>query len=122
LADARPIAVIDDDESVRLSIAGLLRSLGHAVRVFASAEDYVAALAGADFSCVVCDIHLPGMSGLDLQQWLRTRGRERPIVFVSAYADAPMAARTVAAGAVCCLAKPFAADALIACIATALGE
>ncbi len=114
------ICVIDDDESMRLSLEGLLRSLGHAVSCFPSAESFLASPARARCACVISDVHMPGMSGVDLQAAMRSDGVAAPFVFITAFDDDKARARAMAAGAVCFLKKPFDAAALIACLERAL--
>jgi FixJ family two-component response regulator len=80
----RLIAVIDDDESFRMALVESLRSLGYGARGFASAEDFIAGEADASYDCVITDIHMPGMSGLDLARLLTERPRGVPVVMVTA--------------------------------------
>jgi FixJ family two-component response regulator len=114
------ICVIDDDESVRLSLEGLLRSLGHAVRSFASAEEFLGSPVHARCACVISDVQMPGMSGLDLQEKMRAARLATPFIFVTAFGEGQTRARAMNGGAFCFLRKPFDADALIACLDRAL--
>jgi FixJ family two-component response regulator len=114
------IAVIDDDESFRMSLVDSLSSLGYAADGYPSAEDYIGAIADKSFDCVVTDIHMRGMSGLELMQRLAARGLTIPVVLVTANADINLEARATAAGAVCLLIKPFEIDDLIKCIEEAV--
>jgi len=107
------VSVVDDDESVRESLPDLLRELGYAVRVFPSAEGFLASDSVAETGCLVLDIAMPGMTGLDLQRELAARGREIPIVFITAQADETVRARVLEQGAVECLFKPFSDTVLI---------
>ncbi len=120
VSDSLPIAVIDDDESVRLSLDGLVRSLGYAARTFASAEAFLASGAGAGWACIVCDINMPGMSGLELQERLKRSGVATPLILMTAYADAGTLVRAEKAGAACFLRKPFDAQRLIDCLHDAM--
>lgn len=120
MSDFLPIAVIDDDDSVRLSLDGLVRSLGYAVRTFASAEAFLAAGAGAGWACIVCDVNMPGMSGLDLQDRLKRSGVATPLILMTAYADTGTFLRAEQSGAACFLRKPFDAQRLIDCLHAAL--
>ncbi|MCW5772507.1 MAG: response regulator, partial [Rhodospirillaceae bacterium] len=113
MPDIMHIAVIDDDESMRLSLAGLLRSLGHAVRGFASAEEFLAA--EADFTCILSDLRMPGLGGLGLLERMRSSGRATPVILMTAFADAAAEARAARAGATGFLRKPFDAASLLAC-------
>jgi FixJ family two-component response regulator len=113
------IAVVDDDEAVRVSLEGLVRSLGYAVRTFGSAETYLESGCAPD--CVVSDVQMPGMSGLDLKEALNTAGTTTPVILITAFADdAATRARADALGATCLLRKPFTADSLIGCLERAL--
>jgi FixJ family two-component response regulator len=107
------IAVIDDDESFRVALVESLSSLGYGSSGYASAEDYVAAMVGAPFDCIVTDIHMPGMSGLDLMKLLVARGSAIPVILITARSDSNLEAKAVAAGAVCLLRKPFEINDLI---------
>lgn len=114
------IAVIDDDESVRVSLEGLVRSLGHRVCSFASAEAYLGARAACD--CVISDLQMPGgMDGIELIEALAASGDATPVILITAFADAHIKARAEKAGAACCLKKPFDGAKLIDCLNAALG-
>jgi len=106
------VSVVDDDESVRESLPDLLRELGYSVRAFSSAEEFLASDCVAETGCLLLDIAMPGMSGLDLQQELTVRGQEIPIVFITALADETVRPRVLEQGAVECLFKPFSDTAL----------
>jgi FixJ family two-component response regulator len=114
------IAVIDDDESFRLAIVENLCSLGYGARGFASAEDFLDRDSEAPFDCVITDIHMPGLSGLDLARLLTARQPRVPIVMVTARSDLGIEARAAAGGAICLLRKPFRMNALTDCIEKAL--
>ena len=116
------VAVVDDSESVRESLPDLLEQVGFAVRAFESAEAFLASEAGNDVSCLILDVGLPGMSGPDLQQELRRRGKAIPIVFITAQGDKSLRPRLIAAGAVACLFKPFSDMALFGAVNDALGS
>ncbi len=110
------IAVIDDDDSFRVALVESLSSLGYGVDGYASAEDYIRGIGGKSFNCVVTDIHMPGMSGLDLMKRLAAQGSTTPVVLITARSDANLEAKATAAGAVCLLRKPFEIKDLIGCI------
>jgi FixJ family two-component response regulator len=114
------IAVIDDDEPFRTALLESLRSLGYGARGFASAEEFVAAEGDGDCDCVITDIHMPGMSGLDLKQLLAVRDCRVPVIMITARAEPRLDVRVAASGAVCLLRKPFEASALIGCLERAL--
>jgi FixJ family two-component response regulator len=116
------ISVIDDDASVRAATNNLLSSHGYTVRTFASAEDFLQSAHPDDSSCVVADVQMPGMSGLDLLQQVRTRGNDVPFIFITAFPDESVRARALKVGAICFLAKPFAGPVLIGCVETALNR
>jgi len=114
------VAVVDDDESVRESLPELLAQLGFAVQVFASAEDFLASLAVAQTHCLILDIAMPGMSGPELQDELRTRRLDIPIVFITGQRDAAIGPRMMERGAIDVLAKPFSEAALLRAVNAAL--
>ena len=114
------IAVVDDDESFRIALVESLSSLGYGADGYASAEDYIGSFVGKRFNCVVTDIHMPGMSGLDLTEYLASQGSTTPVVLITARSDADLAARAAATGAACLLRKPFEIGELIACIEGAM--
>lgn len=114
------ISVVDDDESVRESLPDLLKELGFAVQAFSSAEEFLASDCLGETNCLVLDIAMPGMSGLDLQQELRLRRQEIPIVFITAHADETVRPRLLERGAVECLFKPFSETALLEALNAAL--
>jgi FixJ family two-component response regulator len=114
------VAVVDDNESVRESLPELLQQVGCSVQAFASAEAFLDSDAADGTTCLVLDVGLPGMSGPDLQQELRRRGKPIPIVFITAQGDKSLRPRLLAAGAVACLFKPFSDTALIDAVETAL--
>jgi FixJ family two-component response regulator len=114
------IAVVDDDESFRMALVDSLSSLGYGARGFLSAEDFIAWEARASYSCVITDIHMPGMSGLDLARLLTGRRRGVPVIMVTARSNLGIDHQAAANGATCLLRKPFKTEALIDCIEKAL--
>jgi FixJ family two-component response regulator len=110
------IAVIDDDESFRVALVESLSSLGYGSSGYASAEEYVRMTEISLVNCVVSDIHMPGMSGLDLMKHLAARGETTPVVLITARSDANLEAKAAVAGAACLLRKPFEINELIECI------
>ena len=114
------IAVIDDDDSFRVALVESLSSLGYETSGYASAEDYLRGIEDGSFDCVITDIHMPGMSGLDLTKRLAAGGSTAPIVSITARSDSSLEAKVAAAGAVCLLRKPFEIDELIKCIEGAI--
>jgi FixJ family two-component response regulator len=114
------IAVIDDDESFRIALVESLFSLGYGAHGFASAEEFIAWEADASCDCVVTDIHMPGMSGIELARLLISRPRHLPVVLVTALSDSHIDAHAATTRAICLLRKPFKTDALIDCLDKAL--
>lgn len=115
------VAVVDDSDSVRESLPDLLEQVGLAVRAFDSAEAFLESNAAVTACCLILDVGLPGMSGLDLQQELGRRGSDLPIVFITAQGDPTLEPHLLAAGAVACLFKPFSDTALIEAVEVAMG-
>jgi FixJ family two-component response regulator len=114
------VSVVDDDESMREALPDLLRQFGFAAEAFASAEAFLASEFVGETSCLLLDVAMPGMSGPDLQQELTRRRQRIPIVFITAYGDAPVLRRLLARGAVRCLVKPFSDAALLDAVGAAL--
>jgi FixJ family two-component response regulator len=107
------ISIVDDDESVREAIESLLKSVGYIAKVFPSAGDFLRSGQLDDTGCLILDVQMPGMSGLELQSRLMASKSPVPIIFISAHADAEARARALEAGAVGFLQKPFSEDALL---------
>jgi FixJ family two-component response regulator len=114
------ISIIDDDASVRVATNRLVRSLGYVAHTFASADEFLRSSQANESSCVIADIQMPGMSGVELQRRLLSRGYGLPIIFVTAFPDEGIKARVLEAGAVCFLTKPFDGPTLIKYLDTAL--
>jgi FixJ family two-component response regulator len=114
------ITIIDDDESVREATKSLVRSLGYKAAVFASAEEYLQSERLDDSSCLITDLHMPGMSGADLQDRLIADGRQIPMIFMTAYYEEKVRDRVIDAGAYGFLRKPFNDESLIECLDKAL--
>ena len=118
---ARPlVSVVDDDESVRESLPDLIREFGFAAQAFSSAESFLASDVVNETSCMILDIAMPGMSGLDLQEELRRRRPDIPIVFITGNGDRTVRRRLLTQGAAECLFKPFSDLALLEAINAAL--
>ena len=101
------ISIVDDDDTVRRATEGLVRSLGLATRTFESAESFLQSSLVSDTRCLILDVQMPGMSGIELQNHLSYLGFDIPIIFVTAYPDETVKARALHAGAVDFLHKPF---------------
>jgi FixJ family two-component response regulator len=116
------ISVIDDDASVRAATNNLLSSHGYQVHTFASAEEFLQSAGLNGSSCVIADVQMPAMNGLDLLAHIRAQGHAVPFVFITAFPEEGVRARAMKAGAICFLAKPFAGPALINCVEAALNR
>jgi FixJ family two-component response regulator len=116
------ISVIDDDASVRTATDNLLSSHGYLVHTFASAEEFLQSARLSDSSCVIADVQMPAMSGLDLLSHVRAQGYVAPFIFITAFPEDSVRARALKAGAICFLAKPFAGPALINCVEAAVNR
>jgi FixJ family two-component response regulator len=116
------ISVIDDDASLRAATDNLLRSLGYTVYTFVSAEEFLRSAHFNDTSCVIADVQMPGMSGVDLQAQLLTQGHSVPFIFMTAFPEEAIRARAMKAGAICFLTKPFDRLTLTRYLDTALGR
>jgi len=114
------VFVVDDDESVRESLGGLIRSAGLRVETFASAQRFLAGPRADAPSCLVLDVHLPGLSGLDLQKRMAEANIEIPIIFITGRGDIPTTVRAMKAGAVEFLTKPFRDHELLDAIGQAI--
>ncbi|MBV9891690.1 MAG: response regulator [Rhizobacter sp.] len=119
-APAPVISIVDDDESVRLATELFMASLGYQTRLFSSAEDFLRSSGAEETCCLIIDVQMPEMDGIELQAALKARGREIPTIFITAFPTEDIATRARAAGAVGFLTKPFKATALIGCIESAL--
>jgi FixJ family two-component response regulator len=116
------VSVIDDDESVRESMPDLLREFGFAAHAFSSAEEFLLASESiGETRCLILDIAMPGMTGLDLQRELKKRGHKIPIIFITAQKDEAVRERAFEQGAAEFLQKPFSDTALLEAMNTALG-
>jgi FixJ family two-component response regulator len=116
------ISIVDDDESMRESTKGLVRSLGYQAAAFASAEEFIQSDSLDNTSCLIADVQMPGLSGIDLQRWLIDRGVQMPTIFITAFPEEVTRLRAVKAGAVGYLGKPFSEESLLKCLDMALGS
>jgi len=114
------ISVVDDDDSVRESLSGLIRSIGFGAMVFASAEEFLTSDRLSDTDCLILDVRMPGMNGLELQRRLATNHFTIPVIFITAHGDEEARVRALNGGAVEYLLKPFSEEALLSAIDTAL--
>ena len=114
------ISIVDDDESIREAVKGLMKSLGYRVEVAASADEFLRSPLVRRTSCLIADVQMPGMTGLDLHRHLSASGKVIPTVLITAYPDDGVRERALAAGVIGYLSKPFDDNDLLACIRAAL--
>jgi two-component system response regulator FixJ len=118
----RLVFIVDDDEAVRDSLDLLLESAGHAVQAFEAAADALAACRSRLPACIVTDVRMPEMDGLEFQEKLSEAGIRVPVIVMTGHADVPLAVRAMKAGAVDFIEKPFSDDAILASIDTAMAR
>jgi FixJ family two-component response regulator len=118
---AQSISIVDDDEDVRKAVHAVLKSAGLLPRSFASAEEFLGSGQRGETACLIADIEMPGMNGLDLQARLAEDGCRIPIIFITAYGDTRTRMRAMKAGALDFLEKPFGHNVLLERIRAALG-
>src|SRR5450432_4192625 len=116
------ISIVDDDEAIREATKGLVRSLGYEAATFASAEEFLQSDSVANTSCLITDVQMPGLSGIDLQQGLIVRGIQMPTIFITAFPEERTRQRALTAGAFGYLGKPFSEESLVSCLDKALGR
>ena len=114
------IAIVDDEQSMRDATKALVRSLGYHASTFGSADEFLKSEQVHDTSCLITDVQMPGLNGIDLQDRLIARGHCIPIIFMTGYPTDSVRARAMKAGAVCFLNKPFSEDHSIGCLQKAL--
>ena len=114
------ISIVDDDQSIREATESLIRSVGFRTEVFASAEDFLKWKERESTACLILDVRLPGISGLELQRLLTSVRSRIPVIFITAHGDAQTRERAIAAGAVEFLQKPFSEEALLEAVHAAL--
>ena len=122
MSGAALISIVDDDDSLRISLYNLIRSVGFGVQGFPSAEAFLNSNQPGDTACLILDVRMPGMSGLDLQRQLVADNSRIPIIFITSHADDDARARALEAGAVAFLYKPFREEALLKAIDSALNQ
>jgi FixJ family two-component response regulator len=116
------ISIVDDDAWARRGLGDLIQSLGYETRLFASAEQFVESGSIEDTSCLITDLWMPGLSGLQLQSRLRDEGHRIPLIVMTAYPTESHRAQAIARGATCFLSKPLDEDSLVACLTHALQQ
>jgi CheY-like chemotaxis protein len=116
------ISIVDDDASVRTATARLLRSLGFSAHAFASAQEFLSSPRMIDTSCLIADVQMPGMSGVELQEHLTAHGHSTPIIFITAFPEQQIRERAMNGGAIGFLSKPFDESRLLECVERALAR
>jgi len=116
------IAVVEDDDALREALSDLLQVVGLSCRTYAKAESFLAANAPGAFSCLITDVRLPGISGLDLLERLRGLGSTMPVIVITSYTDPGICSRAMASGAQAYLTKPLADNVLLQHLKRALGR
>jgi len=116
------ISIVDDDAWARRGLGDLIQSLGYETRLFASAEQFVESGSIEDTSCLITDLWMPGLSGLQLQSRLRNEGHHIPLIVMTAYPTESHRAQAFAGGATCFLSKPLDEESLVACLDHALKQ
>ena len=114
------ISVVDDDESMREAIRGLMRSLGYRAQAFRSAEEFLTSRQVLHTCCLIADVQMPGMTGLELHRHLVALGKTIPTILITAYPDDSVRERALGDGVVGYLSKPFDENDLLACIQSSL--
>ena len=114
------ISIVDDDEAFREAMTSLMKSLGFEVEAFSSAEAFLGSPHLGSTSCLIADVHMPNMTGIDLHRQLLASGRTIPVILITAYPDDNVRARALAAGVICYLSKTFDDDALLGFVRSAL--
>ena len=120
--DSPLVAIVDDDDSIRRATRSFLRAASYATAEFGDAESFLSSAARASTACLVADMKMPGMSGLDLCESLIAKGQAIPTVLITAYSEEATLARARKAGIDCCLIKPFAPEQLLECVREALAK
>lgn len=116
------IAIVDDDAAVRVGLRNLLRSYGYAAHDYDSAQALLDSGALGDYHCVITDLQMPGMSGIELLEQLRRDGNRLPLILMTAFPEAVLRKRALQGGASCFLSKPFEANELLRCLNQASGN
>src|SRR5260370_33005756 len=120
MSDAALIAIVDDDVMVCEATKDLVETFGFDARTFASAGEFLKSDCVPGISCLIADVQMPGMNGLQLHRKLIASGRHIPLIFSTAFPDEPLRKRALRAGAVCYLSKPFDGESLRSCIRSAM--
>ena len=121
MSDAPLIAIVDDDIMICEATKDLVEAFGFNARTFTSAGEFLSSDCVLDASCLIADVQMPGINGLQLHQKLVATGRRIPVIFITAFRDERVRKRALGAGAVCYMSKPFDGESLLSCIRSALG-
>lgn len=116
------VSIVDDDETTRLAVAALVRSLGFVAATFENATDFLGSDHVSRTTCLISDVRMPGMTGPELHSYLKASGTPIPTILITAYADEEAQARALSSGVRCYLAKPLEPDKLLACIRSVIGD
>jgi FixJ family two-component response regulator len=116
------VSIVDDDSAVRVALSSLIRSLGWHARMYESAEEFLASGQAAHTSCLISDIRMPGMSGIEMHERLRAQGHAPATIFISAYPTPALQAKAASNGALVLLQKPYQATAMTHWLSVALGN
>jgi FixJ family two-component response regulator len=114
------VSIVDDDPLAREGIRELVESLGYKARAFVSAQDFLQSGAIAATGCLITDLQMPGLSGLDLQEKLQAQGYRTPVILITAYPNEKHRSRAMSAGAIGFLSKPFEESCLVQCLSVAM--
>jgi FixJ family two-component response regulator len=116
------VSIVDDDSAIRVALSSLIRSLGWQVRMYESAEEFLASGQAAHTACLISDIRMPGMSGIEMHERLRAQGHAPATIFTSAYPTPALQAKAASNGALVLLQKPYQATAMTHWLSIALGN
>lgn len=116
------VSIIDDDESARIAVARLVRSVGFVAHAFPSARAFLHSAQLMETACLISDVQMPEMSGIQLQDALRALGHDIPVIFVTAFPEETIRAQALGRGAICFLSKPFDGESLLRCLDIALKQ
>jgi FixJ family two-component response regulator len=120
MSHAQMVSIVDDDPHAREGIKELVESLGYNARAFVSAQDFLQSGAVAKTSCLITDLQMPGLNGLELQERLQAQGYQTPVILITAYPNENHRRRALSAGAIGFLSKPFEEQSLLECLTIAM--
>lgn len=120
MSHTQMVSIVDDDPHAREGIKELVESLGYNVRAFVSAQDFLQSGAVAKTSCLITDLQMPGLNGLELQERLQAQGYQTPVILITAYPNENHRRRALSAGAIGFLSKPFEEQSLLECLTIAM--